>query len=117
MRRVKAHTAFADDQLVKRLLIAVVCAGIAAEAMATPTAATWRRQALVGDNADYYFRFVTVSEYPAEYYSHRRTLRLEKVRKSDLKVVERVPLRDVSYTQDPNTGNWTEHSTAQAPFD
>jgi len=103
--------------LVKHFGMAVLLALIARNAMATPEAATWRRQTLVGENAEYFFRFVTVSENPAEYYSHRRTLRLERVRKSDLRVFEQVPLRDVTYTQDPRTDAWTEHSTTPPPFD
>jgi hypothetical protein len=114
---IKDDRTSADAGPVKLLRVTLVLAVIAVEAMATPEAATWRRQALVGENAEFFFRLVTVSENPAEYYSHRRTLRLEKVRKSDLQVVEQVPLRDVIYTQDAVTSKWTEHSTKPAPFD
>jgi hypothetical protein len=102
---------------VRLFLLTVVLTLAAVDSMATPNAATWRRQSLVGENAEYFFRFVTVSENPAEYYSYRRTLQLEKVRKTDLEVVEQVPLRDAIYTQDATTGVWTEHSKALAPFD
>jgi hypothetical protein len=60
---------------------------------------------------------VTISEYPPSYYSHRRTLRLEKVRKSDLRVVELIPLRDVAYSEDAMTGARTEKSKTLPPFD
>jgi hypothetical protein len=86
-------------------------------ALATPNAATWRRQTLVGENAEYYFRYVTTSENPASYYSYRRTLRLERVRKSDLRVVDQFPLSDVSYSQDPRTDVWSEQSEKLPPFD
>lgn len=89
----------------------------ASTALATPDAATWRRQTLVGENAEYFFRYVAVSENPASYYSYRRTLRLEKVRKSDSKVVEEFPLRDVSYSQNPDSEVWTEKSKTLPPFD
>lgn len=60
---------------------------------------------------------MTISEYPASYYSHRRTLRLEKVRKSDLKTLEQVPLRDVTYSEDPMTGARSERSETLPAFD
>lgn len=60
---------------------------------------------------------MTISEYPASYYSHRRSLRLEKVRKVDLKVIEQFPLRDVAYSEDPMTGAQTEHAEALPAFD
>jgi hypothetical protein len=60
--------------------ISLALAAFAATANATPNAATWRRQTLVGENADYFFRYVAIREYPASYYSYRQTLRLEKVR-------------------------------------
>ena len=80
-------------------------------------AATWRRQTLVGENGEYFFRYVTVSEYPAQYYSHRRVLRIEKVRKLDFRVIEQVPLRDVSYVQNMESGVWDEHSEGLPLFD
>jgi hypothetical protein len=39
------------------------------------------------------------------------------VRKSDLSVVERVPLRDVAYAEDMDSGVWSEQSVALPPFD
>jgi hypothetical protein len=39
------------------------------------------------------------------------------VRKSDLRIVEQMPLRDVSYVQDLDTDIWSEHSTELPPFD
>ncbi len=90
---------------------------LTAEATATPNAGTWRRQTLVGENAEFFFRYVTVSENPPSYYSYRRTLRIEKVRKSDLSVVEQHPLRDVAYAQDMDTGVWNEHSETVPAFD
>ncbi len=95
----------------------IALAMLAAEAVATPNAATWRRQTLVGENAEYFFRYVTVSENPANYGSFRRALRLEKVRKSDVRVVERTPLRDVSYAQDMQSGIWSERPVTLPPFD
>jgi len=101
---------------MKRLVIAV-CLLIATDAAATPDSGTWRRQTLLGENADFFFRYVTVSEYPPSYYSHRRTLRLEKVRKSDFRVVEKIPLRDVAYSDHPMTGARSEKSRTLPPFD
>jgi hypothetical protein len=116
-RAVKQPGRTPDKPEVRYLGIIIALAMLTAEATATPNAATWRRQTLVGENAEYFFRYVTVSENPAEYYSFRRTLRLEKVGKSDLRVVEQVPLRDVSYVQDMETDVWNEHSAKLPPFD
>lgn len=109
----------ADDNAVRamNILIGLVVILIATIAGATPEAATWRRQTLVGENAEYYFRYVAISENPDSYYDYRRKLRLEKVRKVDLRVVEQVPLRDVTYGQDPKTDLWSEHSETLPPFD
>jgi hypothetical protein len=115
--KLKRRWTVADDEPMRYFVIAIALALIVGEAVATPGAATWRRQALVGENAEYFFRYETISENPASYYSRRRTLRLEKVRKSDLSVVESVPLRDAAYSQDPNTGVWSERSEMPPPFD
>jgi len=90
---------------------------VATDAAATPGSGTWRRQTLLGENADHFFRYVTISEYPPSYYSYRRMLRLEKVRKSDLRVVEQIPLRDVAYSENAMTGARTEKSETLPPFD
>ncbi len=79
-------------------------------ARATPEAATWRRQTLVGQNPEYFFRYVAESVHPGSYYTYSRTLRLEKVQKSDLKIVESFVLRDVTYSQDFDTNLWSEAS-------
>jgi hypothetical protein len=100
-----------------RIAIAFASVLMAAMAGATPNAATWRRETLIGENAEYYFRYVTISENPASYYSYRRTLRLEKVRKSDAEVVEHFPLRDANYWQDLKTDLWNEHSKKLPAFD
>jgi hypothetical protein len=71
----------------------------------------------VGENAEYFFRYVAISENPASYYQYRRTLRLEKVRKLDVRVVEQIPLRAVAYWQDLKTDLWSEHSETLPPFD
>jgi len=89
---------------------------IATHALATPGSGTWRRQTLLGENPDHFFRYVTTSEYPPSYYSHRRTLRLEKVRKSDFRVVEQIPLRDVAYSEHAMSGARTEKSETLPPF-
>jgi hypothetical protein len=90
---------------------------LSAIARATPEAATWRRQTLIGENAGHFFRYVTVSDHPGIYYRYSRTLRLEKVRKSDLRVVESILLRSVTYSQDPNTERWSEAADSVASFD
>jgi hypothetical protein len=102
---------------MRTLGILMALTAIASQAMATPEAATWRRQTLVGENVEYYFRYVAIGEHPASHYAYSRTLRLEKVRKSDLKIVEKVSLRDAAYTQDMNTGAWSERSATPPPFD
>jgi len=84
---------------------------------ATPEAATWRRQTLLGQNAEHFFRYVTVSVHPGSYYSYSRTLRLEKVRKADLRIVESFLLRDVTYNQHPDTLRWSEESDTVPAFD
>jgi hypothetical protein len=86
-------------------------------AMATPEEATWRRQTLLGQNAEHFFRYVTASVQPGSYYAYSLSLRLEKVRKSDLRVVESVLLRDVSYSQHPDSVRWSETSAPVPPFD
>ena len=63
---------------------------------ATPDAATWRRQTLVGQNAEYFFRYVAVSDHPGSHYKYSRTLRIEKVRKSDIRIDESFMVKDVA---------------------
>jgi hypothetical protein len=90
---------------------------LGAPAGATPEAARWRRQTLVGQNAGHFFRYVTTSEHPGSYYAYSRTLRLEKVRKADFEVVESFVLRSVSYSQHPDTMRWHEVPDSVAAFD
>jgi hypothetical protein len=103
--------------LVWRAATGLLLALLAVQALATPNPAIWRRQTLVGENAEYYLRYVTTSENPPTYYSFRRTLQLERIRKIDFRVVERVSLRDATYSQDLSTGRWGERSETLPPFD
>jgi hypothetical protein len=108
------------DSRISRLFMAGLIAGaclMAAVARSTPEAATWRRQTLVGQNQECFFRYLLVSVHPGFYYSYLRTLRLEKVRKSDAKVVESFVLRDVAYSQDVDTERWSEAADSLPPFD
>jgi len=107
------------NAMIRRLAIGMfvgvlVLAGIAG---ATPDAATWRRQTLLGQNADYFFRYVAISDNPGSYYTYSRALRLEKVRKTDFKIVESFVLRNVTYSQHPDTLVWREVSGAVDRFD
>jgi len=117
VRRESKRVRFVADNQPVRLLVIAISLLTATGAAATPGSGTWRRQTLLGENATYFFRYVTISEYPPSYYSHRRMLRLEKVSKSDLRVVEEIPLRDVTYSEDVMTGVRTEKSKALPAFD
>jgi hypothetical protein len=101
------------DRRASRRFVGGLLAGLpvmAEVAQATPGAATWRRLTLVGQNPEYFFRCVAVSEHPGSYYTYSRTLRLEKVRKADLRIVESVLLRDVTYSEHLDTLRWSEES-------
>jgi hypothetical protein len=101
---------------MRYFVIMIALAILAAGVVATPQVSTWRRQTLVGENAEYFFRYVTVSE-NLNQYSFRETQRLEKVRKSDLRVADQAVLRDVVYAKDLESGVWNERSVALPPFD
>jgi hypothetical protein len=90
---------------------------LVALASATPDAATWRRQTLLGQNADYYFRYVSISEHPASYYQYSRSLRLEKIRKADRRIVETIRLSGTAYSQDMETNRWTDAPDTVPSFD
>ena len=90
---------------------------LGAVARATPEAATWRRQTLIGDNGRHFFRYVTISDHPGLYYTYSRTLRLEKVRKSDFRIVESVVIQRSTYSQDMNTERWSDVADSVASFD
>lgn len=97
--------------------VAAVGLVLAGAALATPDAATWRRQTLVGDNARHFFRYVASGEQPGTYYSYSRSLRLEKVRKADLRVMETFVLQNVTYSQDAQSERWSQVSAPVRPFD
>ena len=86
-------------------------------AHATPEPAAWRRTILLGDNDQYFFRYVTDSVHPGSYFRYSRSLRLEKVRKSDDHVVQTFPLRSVEYSQHPDSLSWSETSDSLPSFD
>jgi hypothetical protein len=100
-----------------RVAICVLALGQVPEASATPEAANWRRQTLIGETQTHFFRYVAVSTHPGSYYGYTETLHLEKVRKSDHRIVESFKLRDVSYSQDMNSKVWSEVSEPLDPFD
>lgn len=106
----QARLALAGGALASLLVLTAI-------AGATPDAASWRRQMLIGQNAEHFFRYVAVSDHPASYYSYSRTLRIEKVLKLDSRVVESVVLAEVTYSQDLNTEQWSEASGAVPSFD
>ena len=56
-------------------------------------------------------------DHPGSHYKYSRTLRIEKVRESDIRVVESFLLRDVAYSQDLNTPRWSEVSGPVPSFD
>lgn len=91
-------------------------ASLSPPVLATPSAATWRRQTLLGENTDHYLRWVTVSDHPGTYYGYSRSLTIEKVRKVDFQVVERFLIREVTYTQDVDSERWSEQSDSSGVF-
>lgn len=102
------------SHLVRGLLAVAVLFSIA---HATPEPSDWRREVLLGDNDDYFFRFVTDSFHPGSHYTYTRALKLEKVRKSDARVVRSVLIRNVHYSQHPDSLHWSEASDSLPPFD
>jgi hypothetical protein len=86
-------------------------------ALATPEKAIWRRQTLIGENSDSFFRYVTISEHPGSYYTYSRSLRIEKVQKKDLHVVESHPLESITYSQDSDTQKWSSDVDTLPAFD
>jgi hypothetical protein len=102
--------------LESALALIVVCLGVAI-ARATPEAAMWRRQTLAGENAKCFFRYRATSLQSGTHYAYSRTLHLQKVQKSDFRVLEDIPLLDVSYEQDLETMKWTERPVSLPPFD
>lgn len=98
------------SRALKRGLLTGVLVLSAAIARATPEEATWRRQTLLGQSAEHFFRYVAARLDPGFYYNYSVTFRLEKVRKSDLRIVESFRLRDVSYSRHPDSLRWSEES-------
>jgi hypothetical protein len=90
---------------------------LTAIARATPEAATWRRQTLIGENAEDFFRYVTLGDHPGFYDTYSRTLRLERVHKSDLRILESVVLERVTNSQDLKTERWSDAADSVASFD
>lgn len=84
---------------------------------ATPDAANWHRETLLGDNDDSYFQYVTWSFHPGSYYAYRQTYALQRISKATLEVLEEIPLREVSYLA-PNAGDqWVATEKELPPFD
>lgn len=100
--------------LVRGLLAVAALFSIA---HATPEPAAWRCEILIGDNEEFFFRYVTDSVHPGSYFTYSSSLRLEKVRKSDARVVKTFLLRNVQYSQHPDSLHWSESSDSLPPFD
>jgi hypothetical protein len=96
---------------------AALLAFIVSIASGTPDAATWRRQTLLGQNTDHYFRYVAISEHPNSYYAYSRAVRLEKVRKTDRMIVETIRLSEVVWTQNMDTAQWSDAPDSVPSFD
>jgi hypothetical protein len=105
----------------RRNLVPALCVltlgWFAGVALATPEKAIWRRQTLIGENSDYFFRYVTISEHPGSYYGYSRTLQIEKIRKKDFQVVESHPLESVTYSQNFDTQKWSSDTDTLPAFD
>ncbi len=100
--------------LLRGLLAAAAFFSIA---HASPEFGAWRQEILIGDNEEFFFRYVTDSVHPGSYYICTRTLRLEKVRKTDAHVMKTYLLRKVHYSQHPDSLRWAEASDSLPAFD
>jgi hypothetical protein len=97
--------------------LAALLALAPSSASATPEAATWHRASLIGENAEHYFRWMAERSQPGSYYTYTETLRFQKVRKSDLAVVEDVLVREVVFSQHPDTMVWVATEESPPAFD
>lgn len=101
----------------RSVALALLATAGATPAVATPDAATWIRHTLVGENDSCFVRQVTVEDHPPSYDEFSVSARLERARKSDLRVVETVPIRDVKYTRDVDAVKWTGTEQELPTFD
>lgn len=110
------------ERVLRRTMSALACTvalGVfgASESQATPEPATWLRQVLIGENPTRFFRYVTIHDHPGTHYAYSETLRVQAVRKTDLRVAEDSLVRVTDYSQDYETRVWSTHEEPTPPFD
>lgn len=99
------------------IAIGLLAAALPRAAVASPDAANWHRETLLGDNDDSYFQYVTWSFHPGSYYAYRQTCALQRISKATREVLDEIPLREVSYLA-PNAGDdWIATEKELPPFD
>ena len=104
----------------KRTILSLVALlGILAPrvAHATPEAAEWHRETLVGENRDFYFALRATRTYPGSYYAYSEELSLVKVAKANRSIAETVTLQRRECSQDFQTEAWTCGDDSIPQFD
>ena len=97
---------------------AIACLALwCAEARGTPEASQWHRETLIGENASVFLRFVSVRDQPGSSYSFAETLRVEVVRKADLRVVKNYRIHMADFEDSSADGHWSVIEEPQPAFD
>jgi hypothetical protein len=83
---------------------------------ASPSAGSWRRMVVLGDNGAHAFLLRSEWSQPGSYYSTSEKVSIVRIRLSDWSTEETWVLRSVAYSQDMNSFEWmaseTDSSTA-----
>jgi hypothetical protein len=101
------------SKLTGRLLLLLVLIGHSGPAWASPTAATWRREILLGTNAEHYFVWVAEWGQPGSYFGASASVMMEKRRLWDSEVVEDTLVYSMRYLDEGADGSWDTTATAQ----
>lgn len=72
-------------------------------ASATPGAATWHRETLIGENGSSYVLLISDHVNEGTYYRWREVQRVERIDKRSGKTIEALPIREVDFVSDMQT--------------
>ncbi len=91
--------------------------GLVSQVPATPGAATWRREALFGENAKEYVVLITQMVNEGSYYKSRESWSIARIDKRSGRVLETVPIRTVDIESDMQTFVLTSKELDLPPVD
>jgi hypothetical protein len=84
---------------------------------ATPSAAIWQRESLIGSNDKYFYTFLLERNNPATYFEYTETFSLAQYEIASRKLVNTTVIRKTRHVDEQADGNWVKTEQQTKAFD